>query len=606
MATTTPLNVRPKPRDYSKKRKIGILKKNSIVIVEDLRIALNEKKVPQIWIRVSVDKGAITKPALTSTSSPTVPPEETAPSAPVDDAPEATLDPVAKKILGCYKAQVAGDKTTTIRRLFECSGRWVTPRALLACSMGANCAKTVLGDTIDGRAIVEAQLAANMDGLKKAPLTIDSELKLSPAQIPRLPDAAEINACRGASASTSDFSECIAGSLSKKYDQLFQCFTRLTDGEQNDCLQKQVNNADFTRLMDCLAGGKPTTSKITVCVTDAKLRDEIETARSCVEGKTGQAARSCLLVKLPPQQREIATCLEKLSESEDPSACMDTLSPEIKKFRAVAACRKFTDKLELAKCVAPHVSTDVAKIAACAGEKDKVALAACVLGDSKELQAAQRIQRCLAGGRTATAMLVNCTDGVLDDKSRTAIACVAEAGTDRVKLANCAAGAVLPKDAARVVSCAANSTGPTSFALCAAGPAMNEEWRIAAECAVQSGGNPVGFAGCTAGRLTVREFTKCFTGEIGKDCFGPNNTIVKGLNDAFNDITKGPGRNNEIVKLIGAVENITGGSNSVINNPSQIWGGDNSVFNNPGQIFGGSGSVFNDPGQVVDPRRWRW
>ena len=27
---------------------------------------------------------------------------------------------------------------------------------------------------------------------------------------------------------------------------------------------------------------------------------------------------------------------------------------------------------------------------------------------------------------------------------------------------------------------------------------MNEEWRIAAECAVQSGGNPVGFAGCTA------------------------------------------------------------------------------------------------------------
>src|SRR5205823_10155839 len=65
-------------------------------------------------------------------------------------------------------------------------------------------------------------------------------------------------------------------------------------------------------------------------------------------------------------------------------------------------------------------------------------------------------------------------------------------------------------DAARVVSCATTSSGATSFALCAAGPAMNEEWRIAAECAVETGGNPIGFAGCTATQLTINELTKCF------------------------------------------------------------------------------------------------
>jgi hypothetical protein len=135
---------------------------------------------------------------------------------------------------------------------------------------------------------------------------------------------------------------------------------------------------------------------------------------------------------------------------------------------------------------------------------------------------------------------------------------------------------------------------------------MNEEWRIAAECAVQSGGNPVGFAGCTAGRLTIRELTKCFSGQIGTDCFGPNNTIVKYLNDEFNDLTHGPGRNNEIVKAIEAIGQITGGPNSVINNPGQLTGGPNSLINNPGQIFGGSGSVFNDPGQVLNPARWRF
>jgi hypothetical protein len=124
----------------------------------------------------------------------------------------------------------------------------------------------------------------------------------------------------------------------------------------------------------------------------------------------------------------------------------------------------------------------------------------------------------------------------------------------RAQLAGCAAGAVLPPDAARMVSCATTSQGPTSFALCAAGPAINEEWRIAAECAVETGGNPVGFAGCTAGRLTIRELTKCFSGQIGKDCFGPNNTFVVTLSNAFNDLTKGPGENNEVVKAVKAVQ----------------------------------------------------
>lgn len=127
---------------------------------------------------------------------------------------------------------------------------------------------------------------------------------------------------------------------------------------------------------------------------------------------------------------------------------------------------------------------------------------------------------------------------------------------------------------------------------------MNEEWRIAAECAVQTGGNPVGFAGCAAGRLTIRELTKCFAGQVGKDCFGPNNTIVKGLTNAFNDVIHGPGPNNEVVKAIKVIGELTGGPNSVINNPKQLTGGPNSLINNPSQIWGGSNSVFNNPKQI--------
>ncbi len=127
---------------------------------------------------------------------------------------------------------------------------------------------------------------------------------------------------------------------------------------------------------------------------------------------------------------------------------------------------------------------------------------------------------------------------------------------------------------------------------------MNEEWRIAAECAVQSGGAPPAFAACAAGRLTVRELTKCFTGQIGKDCFGDNNSIVVFYRNAFNDLLNGPGKNNEIVKAVDAVGKLAGGPNSVVRNPAQIAGGSNSIIRNPGQLAGGANSVVNNPGQL--------
>jgi hypothetical protein len=236
------------------------------------------------------------------------------------------------------------------------------------------------------------------------------------------------------------------------------------------------------------------------------------------------------------------------------------------------------------------MSGDGAKIAACAaGGKDK--MVSCLLGDKPEYKAAAQVVACVQGGRDASSLIANCSEFLIKDaKTRAALACAADAGSDRNKLLGCAASSVLPPEVARYAACAATSQGPTSFALCAAGPIMNEEWRIAAECAVQTGGNPVGFAGCTAGRLTLKELTQCFS---GKGCFGPNNTIVKFYSNAFKDLLHGPGANNEIVMALHRLQEATGGPNSVINNPNQIFGGDNSMFRKPGQVFGGENSAVN-------------
>jgi len=49
-----------------------------------------------------------------------------------------------------------------------------------------------------------------------------------------------------------------------------------------------------------------------------------------------------------------------------------------------------------------------------------------------------------------------------------------------------------------------------------------------------------------SGPVTVRELEKCFNGQ---GCFGPNNTVVVTLRNAFKDLTKGPSKDNEIVTI---------------------------------------------------------
>jgi hypothetical protein len=88
-------------------------------------------------------------------------------------------------------------------------------------------------------------------------------------------------------------------------------------------------------------------------------------------------------------------------------------------------------------------------------------------------------------------------------------------------------------------------------------------------------------------------------------------------NVAFHDLTSGPGPNNETVKAVAAIGQVTGGPNSVINNPRQLLGDSNSMIKNPGQIWGGDSSVFNQIAggsnsefrkviRNLDPTTWRF
>jgi hypothetical protein len=364
------------------------------------------------------------------------------------DALAPFSDPVSAKVLNCYNAAYReNNKLLTIQEMRDCAGVWVTPRALVSCTMNGRC--PVLPDTEEGRAALAAALNAtnaNFDTFVK-----QTVLALESQNMPLKPVADQLATCKTSVATKQEFVACSVGSITSSINAPQYIALR-------DCMSKDSDDARF----GCLAETAP-----------------------------GQSFKNLL------------------------------------------------------------PGGDVSRAAQCFADSDQNTVGTCLLGESKEVRSAQQIINCVLTSTDETSSLIsNCTNGVVGANTAHALSCAVAAGSDRLGLAKCAAGAVLPPETARLVSCAATSQGATSFALCSAAPAMNEEWRIAAECAVQSGGQPYVFAGCTATRLTVRELTKCFTGQFGKDCYGPNNTLVVTLRNEFHDILQGPGKNNDAVKAV--------------------------------------------------------
>lgn len=87
--------------------------------------------------------------------------------------------------------------------------------------------------------------------------------------------------------------------------------------------------------------------------------------------------------------------------------------------------------------------------------------------------------------------------------------------------------------------------------VCAAGGGLTPEQQVLVQCAITSGGQPYVMAGCVGTQLTANEIQKCFDQGIGgRGCFGDNNTAVIFIKNYWQDVTRGPGENNEYRKAV--------------------------------------------------------
>ena len=488
----------------------------------------------------------------------------------------AAADALARVVIDCFKSGYR-----TVQSMYSCSGKWVTPRALLYCSLQTGC--PVIDGTAAGREIALASLGA---------AKLDTVLTLDPQNLPPFPTQLQLMGCKTAPASEA-FRDCVLSEMSKGApDLLMRCGKGADPQNSASCLVNLTGNTQIISIVECMAGKPRTVDNFVACSNTPDLIAQVDIAEDCVaKGKGGMA--NCLLPKASTGEAKFLSCVSGTGgDASQAAECLGHLDPTaVQAIHDIKCVTEASTDDAATDCLAQHLGNEAPQVAACIAARGDKAVT-CLAGIPPEYRAAQQAYSCIENGRDASSFVENCAGSFIkDDKTREAVSCVARAGTDRDQLAACAAQSVLPPNLARYAACVGTSQGPTDFAICAAGPQMNEEWRIAAECAVETGGNPVGFAGCAAGRLTVREITKCFSGQIGKDCFGKNNTVVNYFEDEFHDLTQGPGRDNEIVKAVTAIIQVSGGPNSVVNNPGQILGGPNYLFHNPDQILGGPNSV---------------
>jgi hypothetical protein len=452
----------------------------------------------------------------------------------------------------CYRSGAQ-----TIQEMFSCSGSLVVPSALDSCLKGALC-------DLGLKPVALESYLSKQDWNWKSQLQInpvpdyvrecaggDDEVRRKCIQAKVVPPIPEVGGCQGLTADPDAFGRCLVNALPEGIRKVALCAFELSTadplacgavplpdlgparkcialsrGDEIDrqtigCFLRMIPN-QYATFGSCVLQGEFNSSNILSCVTTAKLAD--------FAPKVGLV--SCLIGAGADLVKRCAPSLPELSAQ---LPCIQSATPA-----AVIACLP-NDGTPVSKCLRAYYNKPDAFIA-CYG---------------KTFPQVQQLY-CLAHAATLSDAIAVCLADKLPSEPRRVISCVLKQ-TDKKALLTCAAAPYVSADLQRILACAAGSERSYfQLGMCLLGQTLNKEWAIAAKCAEVSKGQPVAFAGCTSGLLTQRELNKCFTSGIGTEggCFGPNNTLVKTVDNIISDLTNGPSDSNEIVKGYHAAEQV--------------------------------------------------
>jgi uncharacterized membrane protein len=257
------------------------------------------------------------------------------------------------------------------------------------------------------------------------------------------------------------------------------------------------------------------------------------------------------------------------------TSCWMRSRSTVSQRRILDCTQNYQDKADIALCAADGVLPAQAYQAAkCVSDydhgDDEAELVSCVAKGNVSPEAQRALDCALkSDDDLASYSFVTCVGSqYLTDDQTKILDCVSQNSDSYEDAALCVASSRLPPEASKALGCVLDNDDYLSMGVCAAGgDSLTPEQRTFASCAIETGGQPYAFAVCFGSQTTINELQKCLTQGIGgHGCFGDDNTAVKFVNDAWKDVTQGPGAKNDLFGADGWTATALGNAASDIRN----------------------------------------
>ncbi|WP_082845401.1 DUF1036 domain-containing protein [Paraburkholderia caribensis] len=320
------------------------------------------------------------------------------------------------------------------------------------------------------------------------------------------------------------------------------------------------------------------------CMSNTKAFNYLSDSNNC-EGKkfkkidlNGADQYSFMITEKYNPTTAALNCQNRIPDGRDAFAKCWMSQMATEKQQAILDCwEKSGSSAQFAICANKDKLTDQQyKVVACTDQLNKdhmtAKFAQCVAG-SQVGDTEKKLIDCAFNNKGNYAATLDCAAlSSLSSTQQNLFNCVAQNTGTYAGAASCIVASNLTPEQTRLTNCVLNNRGSyTQIGVCAVGNNLTPEQQAFVSCAVSTGGQPYAFAGCVGTTLTANELQKCMTMGIGGDgCFGKNNTAVKFVSNAFNDITQGPGPNNDLLGRDGWVgRNLQNAANDLTYGPGE-------------------------------------
>lgn len=336
-------------------------------------------------------------------------------------------------------------------------------------------------------------------------------------------------------ADSDDFHPCVATTLlGGQRRDLLNCATQnYTQSDIAYCALAARLTLEQPELIKCAKSDNTSVDLLAQCVAQQASGSHIATLGTCVsQHNDAFAVLSCLAGdSLSSDERDMLSCA---NDAEDFTALRQCVGPHGQTvageqfWNCVYGSGESRDLT--AHCLASTLlDKNQQAYFACAQAGETLDVISCAGGRFLGANGQNYLQCATQDNGSALDIATCMGEQHLGQRERAIAKCGMEAD-GKAEILACIGGQYLGSNERRYVECAVqNHFDLAGTAVCSLTDKLNPEMQIAVGCAVASGGEPMTFAGCTAGRLGARELEKCWRNGIGGDdgCYGKNNTIRK-------------------------------------------------------------------------------